>query len=116
MKKIILFFLLTTGTGALLHAQFDLPDPVDNVFNNPKSGRGNASFTFIVSQHVRVLLDLHYISQVENLPNLDSMLRVAITTLAPLQDSLKADGMVRRLDIVLNNEIPKIRLLSHPEL
>lgn len=116
MKKMILFFLLLAGTGNVLHAQLDLPDPTDITFNTPKTSRSNITFTFFLSSHTRILLDLAFISQVERLPDLDSMLQVAVKMLEPLQDSLRSDGVVRRVDVVLRNELPKIRIITHPEL
>lgn len=116
MKKMLLFFLLIAGTGNVLQAQIELPDPVENTFNNPKTARGNASFTFFLAGHTRVVLDLTYVSQAAHLPDLDSLLKVARTMLAPLRDSLRNDGVVRRVDMVMRNEIPKIRIVPHPEL
>jgi hypothetical protein len=116
MRKIILFFLLFAGMGNALHAQFDLPDPVEWTFNTPKTSKSNVVFTFFLSSHTRVMLDMSFISQSARLPDLDSMLQVAVKLLAPLQDSLRSDGMVRRVDIAMRNELPKIRILTHPEL
>jgi hypothetical protein len=116
MKKIVLFFLLFAGTGNVLHAQFDLPDPTEMLFNNPKTSRSNVVFTFYLTGHTRVVLDMSYISQTAKLPDLDSMLAVAVKLLMPLQDSLRSDGIVRRVDIAMRNELPKIRIITHPEL
>jgi hypothetical protein len=116
MKKAILFFLLIAGTGNLLHAQIkDFPNRSESLFDDPPPGKSNAVFYFYLPNNKRVLLEFSYISQVEQFPDLDSLVRVATAMLAPLKDSLKADGMVRRVDIVLTNAIPKIRILSHPE-
>jgi hypothetical protein len=116
MRKTILFFLLFAGTGNALHAQFDLPDPVEWTFNTPKTSKSNVVFTFFLSSHTRVMLDMSFISQAANLPDLDSMLQVAVKLLAPLQDSLRSDGVVRRVDINMRNDLSKIRILTHPEL
>lgn len=115
MKKLILSFLLLAGTGTVLHAQYALPNQYESVFDSPKPARSNALFTFILADGRRVLMECSYISQVMYIPNPDSLLKVAVETLAPLKDSLRADGMVRRVDIVLGNNEPKIRILSHPE-
>jgi hypothetical protein len=116
MKKTILFFLLIAGTGNLLHAQLrDLPIRSESIFDNPAPGNANAQFNFYLPGNKRILLEFSHISQVEQMPDLDSLVRIATAMLSPLKDSLKADGMVRRVDIVLTNAIPKIRIISHPE-
>lgn len=112
----ILFFLLIAGTGTTLRAQLDVPDPAESLFNNPKPAKGNASFIFYFSAHTRMIIDLWYISQLSNLPNLDSFVNAASAYLTPLQDSLRSDGMVRRVDLAMFNNVPKIRIISHPEL
>src|ERR1700733_5623470 len=111
MKKAILFFLLFAGTVTLLHAQFELPDATETLFNSPKPGKANAVFTFFLPNNRRVLLEFTYISQTQYLPNLDSLVQAAAKMLTPLKDSLKADGMVRRVDMVLANDVPKIRII-----
>ncbi|MDB5211596.1 MAG: hypothetical protein JWQ30_2423 [Sediminibacterium sp.] len=116
MKKTILFFLLLAGTGDVLHAQsIDLPNQTESLFDNPPPGKSNAQFTFYLSNRKRVMLEFGYISQTERFPDLDSLVRIASRMLLPLKDSLKADGMVRRVDVVLTNAVPKIRIISHPE-
>lgn len=116
MKKTILFFLLIAGAGDVLRSQsIDLPHMSESLFDNPPPGKSNAQFTFYLTNRKRVMLELEYISQAEYLPDLDSLVRAASLLLLPLKDSLKADGMVRRVDLVLTNNIPKIRILSHPE-
>jgi hypothetical protein len=116
MKKTILLFLLIAGTGDLLHAQWtDLPNMTESLFDNPLPGKSNAQFTFYLTNRKRIMLELEYISQLERLPDIDSMLKTLSSLLLPLKDSLKADAMVRRVDVVLTNGIPKIRIISHPE-
>ena len=116
MKKIILLFLLITGTVQTLPAQLrDLPNRSQSIFDNPAPGKSNAIFTFYLSSSIRVVLECQYISQIEQLPDLDSFVKAATTMLDPLSDSLKVDGIVRRADIVLTDAIPKIRIISHPE-
>ncbi len=116
MKKIIVCFLLLTGIAQVLPAQYrDLPNRSESIFDNPPPGKSNAHFIFYLSKNIRIGLEFEYISQLEQLPDLDSLVKVAASMLDPLSDSLKADGVVRRVDIVLTDIIPKIRLISHPE-
>lgn len=116
MKKVFFLFLFITGTSTFLQAQIrDLPNRSESLFDNPPPGRSNALFTFYLSNNIRVILELDYITQLEQLPNLDSLFKEGITKLGSLSDSLKADGIVRRVDIVLTDAIPKIRIINHPE-
>jgi hypothetical protein len=115
MKKMILFFLLTAGTGKLLHAQLEKLTVYDMIFDYPRPGESNAVFTFHLPDQKKVVLEFSYISQLQYLPDLDSLVRVALAMLEPLKDSLKADGMVRRVDLSLTSATPKIRIVTHPE-
>jgi hypothetical protein len=115
MKKMILFFLLFAGTGKFLHAQTERKTVYDMIFDSPQPGQSAATFLFHFPNQKTVKLEFSYISQVQYLPNLDSLVRVAIALLEPLKDSLKADGIVRRVDLSLTNATPKIRIVSHPE-
>lgn len=116
MKKICLLFLFITGAGTILQAQSrDLPNRTESLFENPPPGKSNARFTFYLSNNIRIFLELEYISQLEQLPNLDSLVGKTIALLNPLADSLKEDGIVRRVDVVMTDAIPKIRIVSHPQ-
>jgi hypothetical protein len=116
MKKLFVLFLLITGTGTTLLAQLrDLPNRTESLFDNPPPGKSNAQFTFYLSNNIRILFECDYISQLEQVPDLDSLVKQTILLLNPLADSLKEDGVVRRVDIVLVDAIPKIRIISHPQ-
>lgn len=117
MKKKILLFLLLAGTATVLPAQNqDLPDMSQNLFNSPEPGKANAVFRFYYGDKKRVFLEFTRISMVNHLPDMDSLVRTAVMLLEPLKDSLKSDGMVRRVDIVMTDHLPKIRIVNHPEL
>lgn len=116
MKKLFILFLLITGTGTTLLAQSrELPNRTETLFDNPPPGKSNAQFSFYLSNNIRILFECEYISQLEHIPDLDSLVKQAISLLNPLADSLKEDGTVRRVDIVLTDAIPKIRIISHKQ-
>jgi hypothetical protein len=55
------------------------------------------------------------IYQLNYLPNLDSLLTIVKEAVQPLQDSLKEDGFVRRVDFVFNNytNAPRVRIVTY---
>lgn len=114
MKKYLLIFLLFAGTARGLHAQYQ-PNMYESMFNSPPPGKGNGLFQFFYSNRLSVRMELSYASQINYLPNLDSLLQNTIQLLEPLKDSLKADGIVRRVDVVYWGSSPAIRIVEHPE-
>ncbi len=115
MKKTILFFLLMAGTASLLPAQSNIPDASEMLFNTPPSGKANAVFSFYLPNKRRLMVEFTNISQINFLPDADSLVQAAAKLLLPLKDSLKADGMVRRVDMVMTSNFPRIRIINHPE-
>ncbi len=116
MKKHFLFFLLAAGTAFSLPAQnYSQPLITQRVFDTPEPGKSGCVFKFYFPDKKMVMLELTKISMLPHLPDLDSMIRVTSQILDPLKDSLQNDGMVRRVDVLLNNSFPNIRLLNHQE-
>ncbi|MDI9365478.1 MAG: hypothetical protein QM541_11035 [Flavobacterium sp.] len=126
MKKTILFFLLLAGTATALRAQNtrfyyqgiyynNAPTTTaDLIFNFPKPGKTKVVFNFYnVQKSTRVLLELTNIKQLNNLPNLDSMLTIVKNDLRYLSDSLKQDAIVRRVDYVMGGIKPQIKITNH---
>jgi hypothetical protein len=126
MKKTMLFFLLLAGTATALRAQntryyyqgseYDyVPlSTSELIFNFPKPGKTRVVFNFYnVQKSTRVLLELTNIKQLNNLPNLDSMLTIVKNDLRYLSDSLKQDAIVRRVDYVMGGIKPQIKITNH---
>jgi hypothetical protein len=114
MKKYIFLFLLLAGTARGLHAQNE-PNTYKTMFDLPKPGAANGSFKFFYPGKQTVMMEMSYASQFNYLPNLDSVLQNTMQLLEPLKDSLKADGIVRRVDMVYKGTVPAIRIVTHPE-
>ena len=121
MVKKILFFLLLAGTGNALQAQLDgrfyTGGPMSEyIFNTPKPKASNVSFDFWLPNNRWLTYEMQYINQLNYLPNLDSLFTTVKKALKPLQDSLKADGLVRRLDyITTGNKAPQMRIIAHAD-
>ncbi len=120
MKKTMLFLLLLVGTGTNVHAQnrFYYYDPsathADGIFNNPKPGKAKVNFRFMMVKGIfEFNLEMSSIKQMDYLPNLDSTLTVVKQKLKFLADSLKEDGIVRRVDFAPVGQRHEIRITSY---
>jgi hypothetical protein len=84
------------------------------IFNFPKPGKTKVVFNFYnVQKSTRVMLELTSIKQLNNLPNLDSMLTIVKNDLRYLSDSLKQDAIVRRVDYVMGGIKPQIKIANN---
>jgi hypothetical protein len=124
MKKTILCFLLVAGIGSDLLAQRNYSyysdfsnTQADWIFNSPKPGKLNSNFHFWnVPGNIRFSLELSSIKQLNHLPNLDSILLIVKNDLKILADSLKQDGINRRVDVVVSdvaNRKPQFRITNY---
>lgn len=126
MKKTMLFFLLLAGTATALRAQNygffhegilyneTRPTTTDFMFNFPRPGKTRVNFSFWgINKSSIMMLELNNIKQLEYLPNLDSILSVVKNNLQYLSDSLKQDGIVRRVDYVMGGRLPQIRISQY---
>jgi len=129
MKKLLLVILLSAGSAHIMFAQtsgyfyyngnYDgpLPTKTDLVFNNPRPGKAKVNFHFTgLKNSARVTLELLDIKQLDYLPNLDSILSVAKANLVAIADSLKEDGINRRVDYVTIANRAQIRIVNHDNL
>jgi hypothetical protein len=85
-------------------------------FNGTKPGALKCNFHFWLPQQNRLVLELWHVNQLYHLPNVDSLVQVTAKALYQLSDSLKADGVVRRFDVILNGDKPIIRVVEHKHL
>jgi len=128
MKKLIFIFLFIAGTASNLSAQrpsvyrdyygyYAGMSTTDYLFNYPRPGKSRVVFTFWgVANAGRISLELYNIKQLNHLPNLDSIWLTVRDRLKLLSDSLKEDGVVRRVDYITSNSAPKIRIVNHTEI
>jgi len=121
MKKLVFIFLLIAGTAIDLSAQngsyFWEPSSTtaENMFNRPRPGKARTNFHFFnAADNIRITLELVSIKQVNHLPNLDSILVAAKSSLKLLADSLKEDGIVRRIDVSVTKAV-QMRIVNHNE-
>jgi hypothetical protein len=119
MNKIILCFLFVAGMATALQAQNrnapDLPyNRADWLYNYPKPGAGRASFSFYsLNNSTNIIIDLFSIKQVKYLPNLDSLVNTIKPNLRLIADSFKNDAFNRRVDYLVNGQIPQIRIHNY---
>ena len=121
MKKTTLLFLLFVGTSSLLFAQnFASSSWVLNTnktevrFNQPRPGFSRIQFQFIATPSKnRIIIELNKIQQLNELPNIDSLLQICLTAIRPLVDSIPTDIFARRIDVrPINNKV-EIRTVSY---
>jgi len=122
MKKLMFLFLFIAGTAGTLSAQFGSfyyiepsSTAAESIFDRPRPGKARVNFHFFKALgNARVTLELVSIKQMEHLPNLDSLVQVAKNALVPLADSLKSDGVVRRVDVFPSTKGIQMRIVDHP--
>ncbi len=86
----------------------------DEIFNNPRPGRANSNFRFSnLKNAAKFTLELIDLRQLKYLPNLDSLLNIVRSNLAAIADSLKEDGINRRVDYVLTSKNSEIRIVNY---
>jgi len=85
-------------------------------FNGTKPGALRCNFHFWLPQQNRLVVELWHVNQLYHLPNVDSLIQVTAKAMYQLSDSLKADGVVRRFDVVFNGDKPLIRVTNHHQL
>jgi hypothetical protein len=121
MRKMILIFLLIAGTGITLSAQnrYYYLEPYttasDARFSPTRLGKARVNFHFYgINNSGRITLELISITQLEYLPNLDSILNIARNSLRQISDSLKQDAINRRIDMVTETTGPtQLRITSY---
>jgi hypothetical protein len=121
MKKRILLLLFIAGTVHVLPAQTSIrvsvPTPVSEwIFNYPAPNSNNVHFDFELGQGRKLSIEMAQLRQLNYLPSLDSLLLQVKKAMVPLQDSFKADGVVRRIDYIgTEGRPPRIRIVNHSE-
>jgi hypothetical protein len=123
MRKSLFVFLLLAGTVTDLSAQYQngyyyYQEPwsttADATFDRPKPGKAKVNFHFLNAfKNGRITLELTFIKQMNYLPDLDSIIAIAKNAILPLADSLKQDGIVRRVDAFINAKASQIRIINH---
>jgi len=85
----------------------------DQLFGSPKPYSTPVNFTFVNNQNkaVKIYIEMYAIHQLNNLPNLDSILTEAKQNLSYFVDSFKNDAIARRVDYLAIPEIaPQFRI------
>lgn len=121
MKKTMFFFLLLVGTvNAFAQTNYNyrgipyesFSTNAESRFNSIKPGKLNVNFIFMyLNNGASFKLELSSIKQLYNLPNLDSIFTEVKNNLKLLADSLKDDGITRRVDY-LGGKFPQVRISS----
>jgi hypothetical protein len=97
---------------------FSTPNPkTELTFSQFSPGKSNVNFEFFnLTNNTKFNLELSSAQQVYRLPNIDSILEIALQNLKPFVDSFKQDGIVRRIDYVSNTTKPQIRIIEHSSI
>ena len=106
MKKVFLVLLLSIAVNNLI-AQKD-----DNWYvRMDEQKKMKASFTYSnIQKNISMNIEFHNIKQLPYLPNIDSIITLVKQDLQYLSDSLKEDGIVRKLEYAA---LPKIKKITH---
>ncbi len=116
-NKLIAFVFLLSITG-FAKAQSNETKSVrlnadEQLFGSPKPYTTPVNFTFINNQNkaVKIYIEMYAIHQLNNLPNLDSILNEAKRNLSFFADSFKNDAIARSIDyLVVPNMAPQFRI------
>ncbi len=115
MKHVFLVLLLAAYSSLLPAQTTHYVSTAQNVFKDLRSMSGKGSFQFWYAKNNRVILEMTDVRQLNNVPNLDSLVQEAFQTIKNLKDSFRNDGLSRRIDYVVNKDMPPlIRITTHP--
>jgi hypothetical protein len=121
MKKFIILVLALAGaTGnALCQQQFIIyPDRKESIteqmFNSPKPGSSRIRFDFRMSAGNVLMIELSTLSQIDSIPDLDSLAMAVKNSLALFHDSLTDPLAHKRVDILTSNP-QRIRIGIYPQ-
>lgn len=85
----------------------------EQLFGSPKPYTTPVNFTFVNNQNkaVKIYIEMYAIHQLNNLPNLDSILNEAKQNLSSFADSFKNDAIARSIDyLVVSKMAPQFRI------
>jgi hypothetical protein len=125
MKIIVCILLALTGAAGQTFAQEVIREvqPVHKTitewtfdsrpanFDRGPGQQGKISFLFDLDMRNRMLLELSDISQIDSIPDLDSLLQAVWIDLQPFRDSLDIPLNTKRVDYQFNPYQPKMRTL-----
>ncbi|RYY95970.1 MAG: hypothetical protein EOO11_14640 [Chitinophagaceae bacterium] len=116
MKKLLLLLALAAGTTPLF-AQTEAPrlSRADAIFNTPAPNLLKHRFHFALGAGNLMAIEVTDPRQLQQLNDLDSLLRAVWTTLQPFADSLRKPLVSRRIDYVVTRADTRIRLLEYPQ-
>jgi len=121
MKKTLFLILLLTGIGSTVFAQgyvptYDYPNYsfTEMRFNSVRPGYSRVFFVFrMPTSKGKIQLELTNLQQLNNLPNLDSILGECLQAIRGIVDSTPMDNIPRRIDAVPIDQKVEIRTISH---
>ncbi len=113
MKKLLILLVLGTSTLTQLYAQqTGLEDPA---YRLPKDIVVNRRFEIDLGKHNRLQIELTDINDLKSISPIDSLLRVFVSDITPLKDSLSDPLTTKRIDYVTDARGRKrVRLLQYP--
>ena len=107
------FFLTVFSNAQLSNFNNLRSNTEDQLFGSPKPYTTPVNFTFVNNQNkaVKIYIEMYAIHQLNNLPNLDSILTEAKQNLSYFVDSFKNDAIARSIDyLVVPNMAPQFRI------
>ena len=121
MKKSLFLILLLTGIGSTVLAQGSFPvydytgyTMTDFRFNSVRPGYARVLFSFrMPPSKTWIQLELTNLQQLNQLPNLDSLLAQSLLAIKGVVDSTPMDNIARRIDAVPRDQKVEIRTTSH---
>ncbi|MFN9666485.1 MAG: hypothetical protein ACK57C_07800 [Bacteroidota bacterium] len=121
MKKSLFLILLLTGIGSTVFAQGSFPvydytgyTMTDFRFNSVRPGYARVLFSFrMPPSKTWIQLELTTLQQLNQLPNLDSLLAQSLLAIKGVVDSTPMDNIARRIDAVPRDQKVEIRTTSH---
>lgn len=122
MKRFALLLVLAiAGISSVLSQTIvtegaaDRGSRTENMFNRQRPGSLKNRFDFYLLDGNRLSLEVNYIGQLQQLTNLDSLLKRVWLTLQPFSDSFSKPLVSRRIDYYQNAVDIRLRFLEYPQ-
>lgn len=119
MKRLFALLLAGAALQPIAHAQpaslEKASSASEQLFNTPPPGALPSNVYISLPANNKFWLELTTLSQVSQLPNLDSLFSIVKANLMPLMDTLAADAASRRINFDMTNQPVRFQIITHPD-
>jgi hypothetical protein len=121
MKKLLLLLALCAGMTPCFaqyppaYGTYSGESQSDLLFNNPQPATLRHQFTFRLGGNNFLRMEFSYVNQLQQVTDLDSLIRAVWTSLQPFADSLSKPLVSRRVDYRISTDDVRLRILEHQQ-